>query len=117
MSELVKHEGAKWVSKRWIPEGHDYVLHLGTMKRAVVVARYSGSWTDAVMGKGSHYGISPRSFFPFAEKQMDKKFNTAQEAVAYAERIVLKWLNSIMVDMNASGNNDEIYGGQKLLSE
>ncbi len=83
------------VPDRWIPDGHDYILHLGTMRKAVVVSRCVKHMSAIYSGDGSWYSISGRSYFPFTDAQMDKKFNTAIEAIGFAETIILEWLNSI----------------------
>ena len=93
---------AKNISDSWIPDGEDYILHLGMMKHAVIVARYVPSFGEVFNGKDSWYSISPRSVFPFGEGQEDKRFDNAVDAMAFAEKIILKWLNSIMVDENKS---------------
>lgn len=82
---------------RWIPDGHDYILHLGTMRKAVVVARYVPSLGQVWNGKNNWYAISPRSYFPFTDEQQEKRFETAIEAIGFAETIILEWLNSITV--------------------
>jgi hypothetical protein len=100
MSELVKSAGEKTISSRWIQDGQDYILHLGVMQKAVVVARYVPSLHEVVSGKSSWYSISPRSIFPFGDGQQEKRFDNAADAVAFAEKIILNWLNSIMIDGN-----------------
>lgn len=94
------------VPDRWIPSGEDYILHLGTMKKAVVVAKYVPSVGQIWNGKNSWHAISPRSYFPFTDAQQEKRFETAIEAIGFAETIILDWLNSIT--MGFSGNNKSV---------
>lgn len=91
-NEVAKREA---IPARWITDGHDYILHLGTMRKAVVVCRYVPSIGEVWSGNGSWYAISPRSYFPFTDAQQEKKFHTPIEAIKFAETIVLEWLNSI----------------------
>lgn len=107
MNELteIKKDAEVVIPERWIQDGHDYILHLGVMKKAVVIAKYVPSLRELRSGEGSWYSISPRSIFPFGEAQTEVRFKTAIEAVQYAERIVLNWLNSIMI---GSGNNKQL---------
>jgi hypothetical protein len=111
-------EQNKKAPDRWTPDGHDYILHLGTMRKAVVVARYVPSLGQVWNGKNSWYAISPRSYFPFTDEQQEKRFETAIEAISYAEVIILEWLNSITIGFNkpSSGSN-KIKQEQKLLEE
>lgn len=92
MSEVAKDNQ---VPDRWIRDGHDYILHLGTMRKAVVVARYIPQGQNIFDTKNSWYAISPRSYFPFTDAQQEKRFKTGLEAIGYAEGIILEWLNSI----------------------
>ena len=101
MSELVKSSDNKTIPDRWIPDGQDYILHLGIMRKAVVVARYVPSLHEVFSGRNSWYAISPRSIFPFGDDQQERRFDNAFDAVAFAEKIILKWLNSIAI-----GNNE-----------
>lgn len=93
------------VPDRWTPDGHDYILHLGTMRKAVVVARYVPSGKQVWTGDGSWYAISPRSYFPFTDAQQEKRFDTAIEAINHAEQIILEWLNSITIGFKEKTNN------------
>lgn len=85
------------IPDRWVRDGHDYILHLGTMQKAVVVSRYVPSMGQLHSGDDSWYAISPRSYFPFTDEQQEKKIPTPIEAIAYAEKIILEWLNSITI--------------------
>jgi len=107
----------KTAPDRWTPDGHDYILHLGTMRKAVVVARYVPSVGQVWNGKNSWYAISPRSYFPFADEQQEKRFETAIEAISYAEGIILEWLNSITTGFadNKSPNKKLLTTNENLL--
>jgi hypothetical protein len=78
------------VSSIWVQDGSDYILHLGTMKKAMVVAYYPSF--------RKHYSISPRSYFPLTDAQMEKRFEHAYEATECAIEIIKEWLNSIVLD-------------------
>ncbi len=75
------------VSDIWMQDGYDYILHLGTMRKAVVVAHYANSFKP--------YAISPRSYFPFTDEQRSKLFDNANDATEYAIEILKEWFNSI----------------------
>jgi hypothetical protein len=89
----------------WVQDGKDFILDLGTIKKAAIVALY-GTWdSDSNM----FYAISPRSFFPFTNEQQDVRFEVKSEddkksasikATKLAEKIIVEWLNSIMLDFN-----------------
>lgn len=88
------------VPSRYIKSGEDYILHLGTMKNAVIIAQYVPFASAIFSGNGSWYAISPRSYFPFTEEQIEKRFDTAPQAIAFAEKIILEWLNSISISLS-----------------
>lgn len=87
------------VSSIWIQDGSDYILHLGTMKKAMVVAYYPSF--------RKHYSISPRSYFPLTDEQMEKRFMYAHEATEYAVSLIKDWLNSIVLDNKGIDINNE----------
>jgi hypothetical protein len=85
----------KKVSNIWIKDGSDYILHLGTMQKAVVVSFYIGSCNP--------YAISPRSYFPFTDEERSQKFLLAADATEYAILILKAWFKSIITDMDGDG--------------
>lgn len=74
----------------WREDLYDFILDLGTMKKAVVVANYLG------LG-GSYYSISPRSYFPFSDENYDKRFKNPEHCKEYAISILKDWFKSIFV--------------------
>jgi hypothetical protein len=77
----------------WEQDGADYRCHLKSMRNAIVVAFYVPFFHDANNG---YYAISPRSYFPFNEECLNKRFVYAHEAITYSEAIVKKWLAEML---------------------
>lgn len=89
----------------WTEDGYDYILHLGTMRKAVCVRLYGpNNMPDRMMHehfsykdiKSNFYAISPASYFPFTNEQYSRKFDTAYEATVFAEDVIKDWIISIM---------------------
>lgn len=92
MSSLQKKNQSNDV---WVQDGHDFVLHLGTMRKAVVV---SGCSTRSVFASSpDFYAISLRSYFPFYDDDYNKRFSTADEAKNHAVSRIREWLQSVFV--------------------
>lgn len=75
----------------WRTDGMDKVADLGEMKKAVVVAFYTP------IGGSNYYSISPRSYFPFNDAQLHKKYDDYYECCMYAESIIVDWVQSLLV--------------------
>lgn len=92
MSSLQKQNQSDGV---WIKDGHDYILHLGTMRKAVVI---SGCSERSVFAASpDFYSISLRSYFPFSDEDYNKRFSTANEAKNHAVNRIREWVQSILV--------------------
>lgn len=79
----------------WLKDGHDFILHLGTMRKAVVI---SGCSERSVFAASpDFYTISLRSYFPFYNDDYNKRFSTADEAKNYAIGKIREWLQSVFV--------------------
>ena len=86
----------------WVTDGHDFILHLGNMKKAIMVAKYisNSNPLEWLSSQKHYYSVSPRSYFPFTNGQMDKRFKNNIEAMVYAEEIFCEWAKSF-IDMVA----------------
>lgn len=91
----------------WYDYGHDKIIDLGNMKKAIVVALY-GDGLKHGYKQSQYYAISPRSYFPFTDDQMSIKFDTPQPCMDYSIEIVKEWLQSVM---NMTKNVDNLYIG------
>ena len=76
----------------WRTDGMDKVADLGEMKQAVVVAFYTPR------GGINYYSISPRSYFPFTDTQLHKKYDDYYDCCIYAESIILDWVKSPLIN-------------------
>lgn len=86
----------------WEQDGNDFILHLGTMRKAIVVAAYSDAKKDGLIGacltnKIRYYSISPRSYFPFDSKDYERKFDNSEDCKKHAITCVKNWLESVFV--------------------
>ena len=86
----------------WHQDGNDFILHLGTMRKAIVVAAYSDAKKDGLISaclnnKIRYYSISPRSYFPFDNKDYERKFDNSGECKQYAMMCVKNWLESVFI--------------------
>lgn len=90
----------KGTDSLWEKDGHDYILHLGTMRKAIVVAAYfdnkkSSFFQACLSNRIDYYSISPRSYFPFKDVDFERKFNNPDECKEYAISCVKDWLKSV----------------------
>jgi hypothetical protein len=76
----------------WRTDGMDKIADLGEMKQAIVVAFYTPRKDD------NYYSISPRSYFPFNDTQLHKKYDDYYECCMYAESIIVDWVQSLLVN-------------------
>lgn len=68
----------------WVNEKHRTVLHLGKMRKAVVIHHsYIGDF----------FKIGVASFFPFNDLIYNTKYNTLEEAKKVASTYISGWLN------------------------
>ncbi len=78
-------------NSHWEEYGRDYILHLGSMRKAIVVAAYGNSGYSQV----DYYSISPRSFFPFSDEDREVRFTDAEECKKYSILKVREWFESV----------------------
>lgn len=76
----------------WRTDGMDKIADLGEMKKAIVVAFYTPKHTIE-----NHYAISPRSYFPFNDSQLNRKFDDYYECCMFAESIIIDWVQSLLI--------------------
>jgi hypothetical protein len=69
----------------WVSEQYRDVLHLGKMKKAVVIHH------SYIQEK--YFKIGQASFFPFPDEIYKTKFTTIEEAKKVASEYIMGWLN------------------------
>lgn len=91
ITKTVKHEKQKVVSLSnnsngygWKISKNDAVLHLGTMRKAIIIRR-------KVISDNAYF-ISVGSFFPLPTETYDIRFNNIEDAVDYSNELVNSWL-------------------------
>jgi len=108
-SGLEKHKAneisplKKGVDTFWEKQGHDHILHIGTMRKAIVVSGYCNGIGGVLTSSVSYYSISPRSYFPFSDSDYNKRFENPEECKDYAVSKIRDWVQSILcpiVDVN-----------------
>lgn len=75
----------------WEQDGNDLFLHLGLMRKAIVITR---------MIHDNKSKISHRSFFAFPSSFYDEKFNTIEEAKKRATDYFLEWFSDTNKALN-----------------
>jgi hypothetical protein len=75
----------------WEKDGDDLFLHLGLMKKALVIT---------TLYSGNKFKISERSFFPFPSVFYDEKYITIEQAKKRALDYILGWLNDTNISLN-----------------
>lgn len=80
------------LSYGWITEEYREVLHLGKMKKAVVIHH---SYIHE-----KYFKIGQASFFPFPEEMYKTKFATIDEAKKVASEYIMGWLNDTNMALN-----------------
>lgn len=82
----------------WIKDGHDYILHLGSLKKAIIIAYY---FDNKKLNNGvGYYSISTRSFFPFKDADFELKYEIPELCKEYACCKVKEWLESVYFMLN-----------------
>lgn len=104
--ELEEISSNKGVDSLWVKDGYDFILHLGTMKKAIVVAYYRDgvSLSPSNNGIKYYYAVSPRSYFPFKDEDYNKRFSDSNECKKYAISKVREWLKSIWIKTNVDNS-------------
>ena len=69
----------------WVSEQYREVLHLGKMKKAVVIHH------SYIQEK--YFKIGQASFFPFPDEIYKKIFTSVEEAKKVASEYIMDWLN------------------------
>lgn len=75
------------ISSKWYEDGCDFIIDIGNMKKAIVVAYYVGGY----------YSISPRSYFPFSKFDYEQAFKNPVDCIKYSEIKFLEWVNSCVL--------------------
>jgi hypothetical protein len=91
MTSDMKELQNKVLKSFWRTDGMDKVADLGEMKKAIVVAFYTPR------GGENYYSVSPRSYFPFNDAQLHRKFDDYYECCMFAESIIIGWVSSLLM--------------------
>lgn len=85
--------GNKGLYYGWIRDKYRDVLHLGKMKKAVVINRHIND---------EYFKIAHASFFPFPDEIYNTKYTTIEEARNVASAYVLGWINDTNLALKIS---------------
>lgn len=78
----------------WRSEGMDWIADLPEMKKAIVVTYYTPNFPSH---SENYYAISPRSFFPFTDNDINTRFDNYYDCCVHAESIILNWIKALFV--------------------
>lgn len=85
----------------WENNGEDFILNLGTMRKAVVIRGYLNQITGGLkvfsIRNPEYFSISVASFFPFSDNDYERKFSTPDECKEYAILKIREWFKSIFI--------------------
>ena len=76
----------------WVSEQYREVLHLGKMKKAVVIHH------SYIQEK--YFKIGQASFFPFPDEIYKTRFTSVEEAKKVASEYIMSWLNDTNLALN-----------------
>jgi len=77
----------------WRDDGLDFRADLGIMKNAIVIRLCKVDFLD----QNWFYQISVSSYFAFPDSYYEMKFDNYLDCCELAEKYILQWINSILV--------------------
>jgi len=99
------------LSSNWRQDGADFICDLGSMKKAIIVRRF----TNDIHLMNTYYAIAQASYFPFTDEQYNTRFNNSQDACMLGENHIINWFNSIIIKSKSDNNKNQLNESNKQI--